>query len=455
MKKSFYLLLVLLCTSVAGVISIFSFLIKEKDQVQLKETVLYGNVSALEGLVVKNRTHYNYNLFWNTEYSPGENSSIHTEYEFHTLDEKQNIPIEYAGVNFIEYSSGHSFSGDEGEYTGLDLAYKELFDRTKPGEERSETIYLHDYLDYYPIEGWVETTDINLYWDSSMTDDPFCKKIVDYFKIPVIEDETRKITVTKDKNGDLIRMGESSSDSDIFYLWTESVAIENGCYFSFPTQTLQGKIIDTSMLPDGYGIFYITYEKEEGSVTDINVSMIYEMDPSVKFIDIYTHQEESRILIITIEDDMYVLTVLDSETHKILQRLEMGETDGQYMTFVYDDFLVQILTQEKLTVIELNETGQYEQQFTIVYSNEENSSYYPSYNDVMDWSGEKLAIASYQVPENYYSKEANDFCLTVYDASGMLYYGEYESSLSTGESFSDYQYYCRPVDYNPLEIVWS
>lgn len=76
-------------------------------------------------------------------------------------------------------------------------------------------------------------------------------------------------------------------------------------------------------------------------------------------------------------------------------------------------------------------------------------------NAAMSWDGERLAVAEPQLEEDMNSGryEKCGFNLSVYDESGLLYAGKYDSSLDINRGL-DYSYRCRPLELSPIYLRW-
>ena len=164
------------------------------------------------------RTRYEDYLFWETVYKPGREEEAVTEFAFSATPVREEAPVDYQGVhleNFQEY--GLDLNMQEDEHSGLDRAYYELFQETAPGEEKTRTIRLKDYQEYYFIGGYVEVPMLTVglggrmaYQYSEWT--PEMEALAEYFKIPVLEEETREISITRHRDGDLHGLGGGSTD---------------------------------------------------------------------------------------------------------------------------------------------------------------------------------------------------------------------------------------------------
>ena len=103
-------------------------------------------------------------------------------------------------------------------------------------------------------------------------------------------------------------------------------------------------------------------------------------------------------------------------------------------------------------MIEVNETGEYERVFTGDELVAQDLGMPTSYNSVMCWDGEKLAVATYK--SDAFRDISCGFWLSVYDETGPLYIGRYDSSLDLNSNV-EYSYRCRPIDSDNLYLSWG
>lgn len=483
MRKAMILLLLLCVLSISVVCVAAVGIYNAHDQVVLTEQAVYGDSSAAHGLTVQINTTYNDRLLWDTTYRPDEPSFTHTDYRFSAYRVNESSDPSYSGLLLESgVSAGiHNFDPNL-QQTGLMVAFRELYDSLEPGEEGSTTIRIGDYIDYYPLAVFMDfpggrQTNLEPYLfsdldfsDESMTfDEPYVLyRLQQYLKIPVLEDEYIDLSVRKYEQGNHWGTGCGTSDrGDFYYMGSVSAITEDAVYFTFHTRTNKGRLVDTSQLEDGYGIYRLPFDPgyydEDGThivnnITGVDVDgleMVYPLDPSVQIQDMHLSPDQTKLLLHSIENGMYVLTVIDMATMEPVQRLELVEWMDDDLWRLYDegDFLVvQFYGSEKFLLIAEHD-GHYTLKYICNMRPEDAPDFevwYPS----LDFDGEKLVI-SQQLRNNtsQYREETCDFYLAVYDRTGLLYYGEYLSSLSTGV-VNDYSFYCSGRS-NALQVRWD
>lgn len=502
MKKALALFTVLIllcavCISFAG-----TEINKARDQVRFSETILYGDVSAIEGVTVRRLAQYDDHLLWDSVYRAGQEPSVTTDFTFsaepferdHVFRAKGVTLDNYAehSVDFLEFENSMP---DGREPRGLEVAYKELYDSAPANVEVSKYVYLRDYYEYYPINILLDLPGYSFYtyemswlyedyWDKPEEEWPerlregqrIQEAFENYFRIPVLEDHTTNITLRKDENGNIVMHGGGGSkdNTDAFNMYSDGIIAEKACYFAFDNRTNFGKIIDTSLIPGGYGIYRLPYHTEEiepGSgrtgmettpVIEVEkLETVYKLDPEMRFCNLDLSVDQSKLLLMTVENGMYVLTVIDADSAELLQRLEIAECseEGGYYwgRYIYEDFTVLELSNNQLVLLTTNDSGLYDIEFVVKTQDLEPDKklYYLNDEAVMDWNGKKLVIAG-DVYDNYYYRENCGFYLAAYDDSGMLFYGEYASSLDDGTRYGSlYNYLCHPASDNALDVNWN
>lgn len=483
MKRALIITLLLLALSVSGLCLANGEINSAGDKVELAEKAVFGDKAAAEGVMVHSRVHMDSHLFWSTDYTIGGEPEIKTEYRFsQSRDNGGQWQPEYGVSLGNAVSMGFYFGRDTDmsrPLEGIAEAYRQLYNETPEGQEGRKTVYLKDYYDYYPLSVNISLPGTYLGWDTGYPEDQpvnengepieILSQLQDYFRIPVPEDERLEIWISRDYGGGASSTG-SGSDGDSFSLYTLSAVSNEACYFAFSNRTPNGKTVDTSSIPGGYGIYCLPYyEGDAGYGGEGNgdhrivygasvgeLSTVYPIDTEAELLDLLINPAKTKLLLLTEERGKCVLTVIDIKSMETLQRLELAELDEETSAYTVqnsDDFLVLELSRQQILVVKVNEKGEYEHCFTAQYTDPENPLFSIDYNTVMDFDGEKLVIADFLRHEHYADKCG--FYVAVCGESGPLYYGEYHSSLDAGSTSFNNNYNCRPVDYEPLSVSWE
>lgn len=482
MRKATITMLLLLVLSIGGVCAAAAGVHGPHDQVVLKEATVYGDRKYAEGLDIQVHAAYAPHLFWDTSYETGSESQIETEFLFSAMGIYEQIPSEHQGIvlnNQIDFF----YEPSEEEAHGIAKAYQELAETVPAGQERETTIYLKDYTDTYPITVDIDLPGIStaLDWSFQMNaptrDDEKLHEVQrdmlrlqEYFSIPVMEDERYTISVGKDDSGHVTHMGGGITDGDSFWLEAINTIADDACYFTFDTHTNEGNVVDTSRLPEGYGLFCVTfngnYDEEHPIVLEEmdfgEPEMVYAIDPNAYIQGLYLSEDQSQLYLLTEEDYKLYLTVIERKTMDTLQKLQIHDWGGDYgyvhEVHMQEDYWVLWLSDGYLAVLEKSGQGVFSQQFCVPYNTGEAGDYSMSVYAAVDWSGERLAVIDQNYPEytydTHYKRRSKScgFWLLVYDDAGtMVYAGEYYSSLTPHSRLSN----CSPFGMKPFTVSWK
>lgn len=503
MKKSFVLLIALLLLIMGTVYVAQTTILKDRDTVTFEEKVIYGDKSVVDGVTVEMRTHYRNQLYWDSTYVIGQTPQVDTEYTFypwriypHTYD--------FAGT-FYTYEYSHNgfdvdYENPPAEPEGMERAYLELYEKTEAGEEGEMTIFLKDYVDYYTFDMEItgayshdgEDLDMDgvlhlnlseseLIWDmehSANVEDvkwakeklAVLKKFHEYFKIPILENEVYVISMRKDVEGNVTGYGQSShgggmatgeanipdapsleGGADFFSFNIRAAVDYEECYFTFDTHTYNEAIVDTSLIPGGYGIYYFPYNSEKNEIYSEELKMVYALDPGVEVEYLYYDATGEFLLLYTVEGDSVYVSIIEEETMTLKNKVAVSTAEyGLSGLWEEDDFLV--INGEKLMVMVPDETLGYKVAWQASKEGLEQATPRDIFDNVVvfDWNGDTLICTNYLYDEEGYS--TCDFLVAAIDETGLTYFATYTSSLTPS---SDRGSHCEPWDNNPLNIKWN
>ena len=164
-------------------------------------------------------------------------------------------------------------------------------------------------------------------------------------------------------------------------------------------------------------------------------------------------KDDKQLLLFTVEDKSFYLTVIDIKTMKAAQKILIKEEQGSGSVYEYDDFIVAD-TENDITVISAKD-GVYTVDFSVRKASFINEKFHDiGVADCMDYKDGKLAIVGNCFEEDT-GYELCDFFVSVYDKSGILYYGKYNTSLDLGRTNDTFISDCHPTDINPNLIKWK
>ena len=482
MKKIIAVVLLLSVLSVAAFCMIGGTVSEEKANVTINENIIYGDKSYANGVTVFTRAHYDEHLFWNTTYTIGATPNISTDYEFHYSPHYEYGERSYQALTLdVDFKYGVDTRTPAEECVGLQKAYRELYDELKPGEQGKKSIYLQDYYTYYPVRIAIDLPGVlwqgndydRLGFDEYINERTVWDKFNEFFKIPIPEDlPPIEISVSRHTNDNNAGSGSSGHDRD-YYFNVQDVYTDDRVIFSIGNMYdlkdgEDPKYIDTSLIPGGYGLYSFKHKNVRNSsntqgnnttfypyyetgIDADSLSMVFPLEQHQEVIYLTLSNDESKLLMFTKEHETTYLTVIDVATMNQLQKIEI--TDAKQFTFYEYENCIVLNGWEYISVIEKQEDGLCRLAFTVSRMKEVNdSNYQKGVATTMSFHNEKLVIVDRTGDKTYGSLETCGFTVAIYNSTGLVYYGEYESSLSANANPHDYAFNCLPVKYT---VNWT
>ncbi len=480
MRKALAILLVLVILSAGCIITAHAIVNIQRDRVVITENVIYGDKMAAEGLNIERKAQWDERLHWTTDYNIKAEDEYSTEFYF-TRDREYERVGSYRpnGISFSMYVG--SGMGSSHEITREDISrmcygYEDLcldvMENAPAGQEFSEIVQVSDYLDIYPIEVYADLHD--LYYLNENNGDyrgPYVdnldgnncyflhEALTDYFRFPVSDCDLVEVRGYKNEKGIVTELDVVTIEYKMEFQ-VRSTVTPNAVYFAFDC----GDDIDFSGAKDGCGIYAIPLgvSFEFGGATyptaDIEgLDMVYPLDINTQIELMFYDEEFDKLVLIVAEDGILSLVSIDPNTMETLQRVEITESsedgDSVWANDIQEDFIFLYTRYRQVAVIEILENGDYALGFVADFLPTEDDDWlwYHS-SSVKAYDGNRLALCWDR--EIYESPHVDcGFCIAVYDETGLLYYGEYESGLMTGRSVDNYSYYCGPES-NGLALEW-
>lgn len=480
MRKALVLFLALLVLVGGGFIAAHAAVNSQKEQVTWQEQTIYGDKSVVEGLTVTTQNSYDNSLLWNTTGVLGQTLDPKTDFYFSNQNHSSPYPVSYQGVNI---SVGYGLYALEdavwmNEYTREQMAgmldfYKNCVEATPEGTERTFTLDVTEYLDYYPLEGWFDLPGYgSANWCETNQNDPAlmeaARTMNEYFKIPILGTYQVELTIDKIYDGVSSSSGMPMDYSPDF----SGVVAGNTCFFTFSAVASEGVYADCSQIPGGYGIYSFTYSQDENGQSTVDLdslSTVYPLDPSEMYLGMSLSADERRLLLQTRDADQFYLTVIDIATMTCLQKIELIDEPEQAYTGlrIEDDFIAifcsdyQANHPNTITLFAAQTDGTYRHAFTVKQGNESFDLWevleYRGYDMCqLAYNGEYLVVAQNAaiMEEDRYRADTCDFYIVAYGPEGMAYAGQYHVSL-TDVNNSNLAFPCDPFGNYPLRIFWE
>lgn len=450
MRKNLVIFTLLLVLALSGLVISHGAVNSLQDTVTITETTLAGDPAAAAGLTVDLYTECDYQLFWHTTYMAGTDPVPETDFSFSAAKampvssiqdwvylETGGIYFSMAGINLDSLNQDSEIYGTSAPTMIRPAAA--VAERTQAGETRTETVYLHDYYQYYTIGLQFHTTGtFGIDADMSLEGKELLSQ---YFRIPVSEEQQIQVTITKDEAGNIsnvecIPLNNSpeehpstdpvsvspavSVDDMEFSLYSGGIVTEDGLYLIIWTDT------DTassyfSEIAGGYGVYFIPVEHTEEArlrVATDQIQNIYPLDPETSH-PVYIAANEDELLLFTMEQEQMVLTTLDRETWTPLQQLTLPAVNIYTVSQKESLLILCVGDGEANHLMVLVRDGDI-YRLWLDTPMEEFDEKHPYLNPSFSFDGQHLAIAC-QTPNSY----SASVYLVVYGQTGLLYAGEY------------------------------
>ena len=478
MRKSLaiFLALVLLCG--CGVLLAARAVSAPREEITFQEYVFSGDQAAADGLTVQLKAGMQHKANWeSTVQFSAQDYRTETSFRFLPAGQAEQPEMSYRGVEINFYHDAATTGSDD--VFGFSTAYQSLLDTLSPGESGSRTIRFADYYDEYPFEFYIDLPGVRYGtladWEDASEDSDWPGECAQaalgrFFRIPVLQDEYVELGI--DKNMDGTGSGRSISsvrEGDQFWMNTESVITDDACFFWFGNRTDQDRLVDTSRIPGGYGVYMLPYGPldpdaeasafyggNENEVYTDRMTCFFPVDPETRIEHLGLTPDKTRLLLHTVENNTYYVTLIDCKTGDTLQKLAVSdfELEDDYVNITEtEEFVCIQQTQGRICVLTQDADGLYQLVLRSDYSPDD--LYSPVYATVraMAFDGKRLAIVN-----NDETVLANDdnrtksylagttealitldgayfdncgFTLTVFDQTGVAYSGAYVSSLES------------------------
>ncbi|NLM06189.1 MAG: hypothetical protein GX219_04635, partial [Tissierellia bacterium] len=217
-------------------------------------------------------------------------------------------------------------------------------------------VRLKDYYDFYPIFP-------SLINEGSESWDYDNINFMDYFKIPVMDDEY--LTLYNGKGSYYFESFGLEEDMSVYNLNSQSLSIGPYTYFTFNTYRKDGKRVDTSYIKDGYGIYkaktvYYSSIGDSKKGENNGIEMIFPIDPKASLLRLTKTEDEKRLVLFTGEEEGTNLYLIDIENGKLLQKLLITDKlpSGPSISKFKDIYLVKE-DKERSSLLVMGEDGLY------------------------------------------------------------------------------------------------
>lgn len=381
------------------------------------------------------------------------------------------------GTDFDNFDSG-GFWRDKYFYRLYRDLLRDVASRTAAGEEHTERMELGDWLDFVPVEfdldlpGWYYVFDDGETAVEETRSSAITVKtlLAEYFRIPLTDPCPVEVSVSKNPDGGIVRWQISAADGSLpgdagtwdgLGFYALSAVTDDACYFVFeqPEEAAAKGRLDFSALPGGRGIYRLPFEHEgEDGYADRGTTVLYLNDIETVLplaggghVELLGTDGE-RLLMLTSADGTLWLTQARlpdmTDVNKTALTALEGPGNGCERA-VFDKGLCCVWTLDgQVLLLRSGDGGDYGLVLDVpagpVEGEGSAGSYegfsgwhygvdfsYENYNTSLLWDGERLAVARWTRywtdPDNCTGESGP--ILWVYDGTGLLYCGCFESSL--------------------------
>ena len=509
MRKALVLLLALLVLGSAGTAYAVRSVAAAETALAYSMREERGNVSAAEGIGLTLRSGLSNRLLWESRVDFTESGmTAQTESRFLPETLREVYEGNENGVMLLDgwyyVVDGWNAAEDDNTFisAGLRARIKAAEAAMEPGSTVHLSIPLAEYFDDYPLDVQIELGGRIYTWHPDMgygeaweeTDERNQEaravlRLRDFFKIPVAEDDVLGLDLIKNYDGTvyLDAYGRSETeDGDSFSFMTECAISEKACYFWFDDHTVNGRIVDTSRIPGGYGIYMLPYgETEHGcDVFEDELTNFYPLAPETEILYLELGVGEQELLLHTVENGRYIITVIDADSAETIQRIDLTAYDREECWAIRragDIFRMVTMRRERseegadgwvteilgggMYLLTRQPDGSYQTYLSLELRGDELDPEFALWENWRNvdfrFDGERLVIAGSNMlrleaetaewtEHGWYTMRDTGcgFYLCVYTPEGLQYYGVYDCSLN-GANLYDGNYYGtnpRPVN---------
>ena len=494
----------LICGALALILALGGFLtahllvLRSGEHITFEEKTRQGDFRAAQGLRMNTElTSLRNNLRWNTAMTMGQEPETDMKHllfrpgDAHT-EKVATLRLDSYLDFGISSSPGYELDLDEHLLKRIRTMVEDVAGRTPNGEWRVERVNLRDYYEFFPLE-------LELYIPGHMIQDDvlevkeeksFRQDFENAFRFPVPEGYTRYVSVKKDGDGKIIEVhvGQYPVESDeglyeaptvqasdvAFSVGVQSVTTEQYLYFVVEAVHYLYEGSDTKTEPcdyshtPGYGVYRLPLlplkSQDYRPLTMDDLELICPME--VENAPVSLAVDGEHLMVVTKEDGVYVLHVLNSKTGAEVQTLVLDEapasTSGysEVQPFIYEDLVVYLCMEDpsyRLTVLSRNGDGGFKREYGADIPVELVNGLSEGGMLTFAYDGGKLAMG--QLVENG-GYTGGSVRLAVFGPEGLRYNGLLESSLDRSVGTRDKT--AGDLDYRPglraggiIQLNWT
>ena len=332
--------------------------------------------------------------------------------------------------------------------------------------ETTQDLKLKDIFRYYPIEGdltgtsiWVASLDNAVY--ASEDSVKLGQDLNHFLRIPIPETESSGFEVIKYPEGSMnfnYYQGKEncSQQEDHFDFHSIACSTPDAVYFTFNTHTDDGDVVDTSLIPGGYGIYRLPYDREKEIFLSEKLEMVYALDPKKQYTDIYASPDGAKLFLVSqaarlaavgVKEVQATAEIIDVRTMQCDRREEIVCSEDAALGYDAGDYL--IFRGRSELCLYTYQDGSYKKELMLTdvdfrkpalrnlfYDNRCRTAY----------DGKRLSIlgeADFDIEDDdntmWLWETAGTVEVAVLDASGLAYYGTLRSNMQDFCNVEEYR----------------
>lgn len=418
-----------------------------KDDVVITARHLCGDPARVEGVALQTLTTYGSYVWWDTSCIAGQTPVTDSRFHF----SQKGLRLWEREERWREFSLGTSggmgmSTSDSDGFSfgdwGLGPVVNAVAERTASGETREETLLLEDYMDYYPLDYWVEieTSQVMVQGVYGVLDeenryeldkDEACyQRWTELFRFPVVSGDTVTISVSKGLNGAIMDVNVSLGSPDTPQKANVSfayVVVEEGMFFYPLFQDTQGQPIGTGQYIYGNGLYYIPFRPLEGVSGTIQPStfdfealeMVCPLDSGSQLVELVESADGTCLHLLSQEENGYCYRLFDLSQKCATQSVSIPLTDAM-RSFYPEQELLYLRSDEAQALVRTGAQASLE--FVTTWPREESWMNMPKVVQYRDG-------VLYGAVESWYETNQG-VLLMVCDETGLTYAGLYSSNLN-------------------------
>ena len=322
--------------------------------------------------------------------------------------------------------------------------------------ETTQDLKLKDLFRYYPIEGDLTGTSI---WAASLDNAVYASEdsvklgqdLNRFLRIPIPETESSGFSVGKYPDGSLnfnYYQGKEncSQQEDHFDFHSIACSTPDAVYFTFNTHTDDGDVVDTSLIPGGYGIYRLPYDREKEIFLSEKLEMVYALDPKKQYTDIYASPDGAKLFLVSqaarlaavgVKEVQATAEIIDVRTMQCDRREEIVCSADTALGYDAGDYL--IFRGRSELCLYTYQDGSYKKELMLAdvdFRKPALQNLFYDHRCRTAYDGKRLSIlgeADFDIEDDdntmWLWETAGTVEVAVLDASGLAYYGTLRSNM--------------------------